>query len=140
MSKAAVAKVFWGSLIGLAAAFVLFLGAGGIALWSDAFIMSGPDVTGIRPDAFSWAMVGLAGVAVMVMAVAAASLFVAWIGAVLNTANLPDKTWFIVLLVGGLLSVGFIVTLIYVLAGPDGQPVPVRAPNQRIPPEDRFRA
>ena len=45
---------------------------------------------------------------------------VAWIGAVLNTAQLEDKTWFIVLLVLGLLSFGFVAMIAYVIAGPDG--------------------
>jgi hypothetical protein len=45
---------------------------------------------------------------------------VAWIGAVLNTANLSDKTWFVVLLVVGLLGFAFIATIAYVIAGPDG--------------------
>jgi hypothetical protein len=45
---------------------------------------------------------------------------VAWIGAVLNTAHLPDKTWLVVLLVVGLLGFVFIATTAYVIAGPDG--------------------
>lgn len=56
---------------------------------------------------------------------AAASLsLLAWVGAVLNTAQLPDKTWFGVVLVGGLVSLGFLATLAYVIGGPaDEQPV-----------------
>jgi hypothetical protein len=46
--------------------------------------------------------------------------FVAWIGAVINTSRLDEKTWFIVLLVLGLLSFGLVAMLVYVLAGPDG--------------------
>jgi len=46
--------------------------------------------------------------------------FIAWIGAVLNTSRLDDKTWFIVLLVLGLFSFGFIAMLVYLFAGPDG--------------------
>src|SRR5687767_14182932 len=96
--------------------------------------MNGPDVVGIRPDPFGWVMRGLAGMAVLVMVGAATGLFIAWIGAVLNTANLADKTWFIFLLAGGVLSVGFLVTLAYVIAGPDGQPRVFRAPEGQIPP------
>jgi len=36
------------------------------------------------------------------------------------TAQLEDKTWFLVLLVLGLLSFGFFAMIAYVLAGPDG--------------------
>jgi hypothetical protein len=63
----------------------------------------------------------------------------AWIGALLNTYLLADKTWFVVLLLGGLFSVafgvvGFAVMVAYLIGGPDGrvmqrQPqLPVSAP------------
>jgi hypothetical protein len=39
---------------------------------------------------------------------------------VLNTSKLDDKTWFIVLLVLGLASFGFIAMLVYLFIGPDG--------------------
>ena len=38
----------------------------------------------------------------------------------INTAELEDKTWFVVLLVLGLFSFGFVAMLAYVIAGPDG--------------------
>jgi hypothetical protein len=44
---------------------------------------------------------------------------VAWVGALLNTAQLEDKTWFVVLLVLGLFSFGWLATAAYVIAGPD---------------------
>ena len=50
---------------------------------------------------------------------AAVGQLVAWVGAVLNTAQLEDKTWFLVLLVSGLLSVGFVAMIAYLVAGPD---------------------
>jgi hypothetical protein len=43
----------------------------------------------------------------LLLLLAAVAHFVAWIGAVLNTAQLPDKTWFVVLLVVGLLGLVF---------------------------------
>jgi hypothetical protein len=70
----------------------------------------------------------------------AIGLFIAWIGAVLNTANLADKTWFVILLAGGVLSVGFLVTLANVIAGPDGQPTVFRAPEGKIPPSGQSSA
>jgi hypothetical protein len=60
------------------------------------------------------------GLAILLLLFAAVAHFVAWIGAVLNTAQLPDKTWFVVLLVVGLLGLVFIATVAYVIAGPDG--------------------
>lgn len=55
---------------------------------------------------------------------------ISWIGALLNTARIDDKTWFILLLVLGLLSFGFIAMVAYVIAGPDGRRVPA-APVDR---------
>ena len=53
---------------------------------------------------------------------------VSWIGALLNTAALDDKTWFIVLLVLGLFSFGLIAMIAYVIGGPDGAPAVRREP------------
>jgi hypothetical protein len=120
MSKSTVTRLFLGSLIGLAAALVL-LGIGLVLAFNkDVFVMRGPDVTGIKSGAVSWVLLGVIGLAVLLLLSSAIAHFVAWIGAVLNTANLPDKTWFIVLLVIGLLGFVFVATLIYVIAGPDG--------------------
>jgi hypothetical protein len=49
----------------------------------------------------------------------------AWIGALFNTYMLPSKAWFLILLLGGVLSIvlapiGFAVMLAYVVAAPDG--------------------
>jgi hypothetical protein len=91
-----------------------------LAISNDIFVMSGPNVTGIKSGALSWTLLGLIGLAVLILLSAAVAHFVAWIGAVLNTAQLPDKTWFVVLLVVGLLGLVFIATIAYVIAGPDG--------------------
>ena len=61
---------------------------------------------------------------------------VAWIGAMVNTYPVQDKTWFVVLLVGGLLGfafglVGFAVMVAYLIAGPDG--AAIREPRPQIP-------
>jgi hypothetical protein len=120
MTKPTVVKLFWGSLIGLVAGLVLIGITFALAISNDIFIMSGPDVTGIKSGVLSWTLLGLMGLAVVLLLFAAVAHFVAWIGAVLNTAQLPDKTWFVVLLVVGLLGLVFIATVAYVIAGPDG--------------------
>jgi len=82
-------------------------------------------------------MAGLAAMAVVVMLAAAVIQFVAWVGAVINTAGLKDKTWFIILLVSGLLSFGFIAMIIYLIAGPDDSlPVHARPAAREAPPRD----
>ena len=143
MTKSMIVKLFWGSLIGLVAGLVLVGITFALAISNDIFIMSGPDVTGVKSGVLSWTLLGLMGLAMLILLFAAVAHFVAWIGAVLNTAQLPDKTWFVVLLVVGLLGLVFIATVAYVIAGPDGLkakeeasalPQPVGAPQQMPAP------
>ncbi|HZA31881.1 MAG TPA: hypothetical protein VE462_10255 [Propionibacteriaceae bacterium] len=122
MTKSLINKLFFGSLIGLVGGLILLAVAGGLAFANNVFVMNGPDVTGINASPLAWTLLSLMALGMLVIAAGAIAQFVAWIGAVLNTANLPDKGWFIVLLVVGLLGFPFIVTLIYVIAGPDGAP------------------
>jgi hypothetical protein len=152
MTKSMIVKLFWGSLIGLVAGLVLMGITVALAISNHIFVMSGPDVTGIKSGALSWTLLGLMGLAVLLLLFAAVAHFVAWIGAVLNTAHLPDKTWCVVLLVVGLLGLVFIATVAYVIAGPDGlkardeasallpagvvpqqlPPPPITGPGQRV--------
>jgi hypothetical protein len=120
MTKSMIVKLFWGSLIGLVAGLVLMGITVALAISNHIFVMSGPDVTGIKSGALSWTLLGVMGLAVLLLLFAAVAHFVAWIGAVLNTAHLSDKTWCVVLLVVGLLGLVFIATVAYVIAGPDG--------------------
>ena len=122
MSKSMINKLFFGSLIGLVGGLILVGVASGLAFANNVFVMNGSDVTGVNVSPLAWTLLSLIGFAVLVIIAGAIAQFVAWIGAVLNTSNLPDKGWFVVLLVVGLLGFPFIVTLIYVIAGPDGVP------------------
>jgi hypothetical protein len=141
MTRSLIIKLFWGSIIGLVAGLVLIGVTAALAISNDIFVMNGPDVTGIRSSALSWTLLGLMALALFILLFAAAAHFVAWIGAVLNTAHLPDKTWFVVLLVVGLLGLVFIATLAYVIAGPDGlkateeatAPPPAGSAPQQVP-------
>jgi hypothetical protein len=137
MSKSTITKTFVGSLVALAAGLVLLVVAGGLAYANGNFVMDAPDVVGVRSSPGGWALILLAVVGLLAMIGAIIGQFVAWIGAVINTAQLPDKTWFIVLLVCGLLSFGFVAMVIYLIAGPkDAQPRPV-PPIPAQPPVGR---
>jgi hypothetical protein len=120
MTKSTVTKIFIGSLVAIAGGVVLLVAGLFLAIANGIFVMRGPDVVGLNPSAFTWSMAGLAVIGVLAVIGGALAQFVAWIGAVLNTSHLDDKTWFIVLLVLGLLSFGFIAMLVYVIGGPDG--------------------
>ena len=58
--------------------------------------------------------VGVAGALLVIGGVI--GQFVAWIGALVRTAALTDKTWFVVLLVTGLLGVGPVGMIVYLIA------------------------
>jgi hypothetical protein len=119
MSKEMVTKLFVGGIVAVVAGLVVTVFAG-LALWSaGGFEMSGPDVTGIRPTPATASMIAIAFIGVLGMAGGAIAGLVAWIGALVNTSQLEDKTWFIALLVLGLFSFGFVAMIAYVLAGPD---------------------
>jgi len=62
---------------------------------------------------------------------------VSWIGALLNTIQLEDKTWFVLLLVLGLFSFGFVAMIAYVIAGPDGADPRQRAASLELRLEAR---
>ena len=120
MTKATVTRIFVGSLVAIVGGVVVIVAGGLLMLANGTLTMSGPDVTGFQPSAAGWSMIGLILVGVLAAVGGAIGQFVAWIGAVINTSRLEDKTWFILLLVLGLLSFGFVAMLVYVLAGPDG--------------------
>jgi hypothetical protein len=122
MSKATVVKLFVGSVIAVIAGALLAFAAVWIAYANGVFVMQGPDVVGIDATPFAWTMVGLAIVAMLSMIGGFIGGLVSWIGALLNTAQVEDKTWFVLLLVLGLLSFGVVAMIAYVIAGPDGTP------------------
>jgi H+/Cl- antiporter ClcA len=107
-------------VVAVIAGAVLAFAAVWIAYANGAFVMSGPDVIGLQSTPYAWTIVGLGIVAALAMIAGFIGGLVSWIGALLNTAQLEDKTWFIVLLVLGLLSFGLVAMIAYVIAGPDG--------------------
>ena len=122
MSKATVTKLFVGSAIAVVAGAILIIAAVWIAIANDVFVMnrSGTEVVDIRGDSLAWSMLGL-GIAGGVAAIGGMiGGLVSWIGALLNTSQLESKTWFLVLLLLGIFSFGFVAMIAYIVAGPDG--------------------
>jgi hypothetical protein len=120
MSKQSVVRLFWASVISVVAGIILAFAAAWLAFASDAFVMKGPDVVGINGNGWALGMVITAGIALLAVVAGAVGGLVSWIGALLNTAQLTDKTWFVLLLVLGLCSFGLVAMVAYVIAGPDG--------------------
>jgi hypothetical protein len=103
MSKPTITRLFVGATVLVAAGLVLALAAVWAAVASDLVVT----VTLVVVGSLTMLSGAVAGV-------------VSWIGALLNTAQLEDKTWFVSLLVLGLFSAGVLAMAAYVLAGPDG--------------------
>jgi hypothetical protein len=120
MSKTNVTRLFLAGVIAVIAGVILELAAVWSTLSSGVFSIGGPTVVSFNGGSLSWLMVGLALTGFLAMAGGAIAGLVAWIGALLNTVQLEDKTWFLLLLVLGLLSFGFIAMVVYVFVGPDG--------------------
>jgi hypothetical protein len=120
MTKSTITRLFVGSVVAVVAGVVLAFVAVIVAFAGGAFVMDGPDVTGVAYSPFAWSMIGLMGLAGLTILAGFLGGLVSWIGALLNTAQLTDKTWFLLLLVLGIFSFGLVAMIAYVLAGPDG--------------------
>jgi hypothetical protein len=80
----------------------------------------------------AWTIVGLGGVAALAMIAGFVGGLVSWIGALLNTSQLEDKTWFVLLLVLGLFSFGLVAMIAYVIGGPDGSRPEAQRTHQAV--------
>ena len=120
MSKLIVSRIFWGSLGAIAAGLVVLVIAAGFGFAVTGFTWRGPDIVGVQPTSTTWVAATVGGIAALALIAGLLGQFVAWVGALLNTAQLQDKVWFLVLLLLGIVGLGFVPMLVYVLAGPDG--------------------
>lgn len=136
MTKATITRVWIAGLIALAAGLIVSAISIGLMLGYGGHFTTLPGGTGYefapRMDGVFWTTVSLLLVGMFIAAVGITLQLVAWIGALVNTYRLEDKTWFAVLLAGGLLGlafglVGFAVMVAYVVAGPDG--LAIRQPD-----------
>ena len=115
MTKDTITRIFLGSLIAVVGGVILLLIASGLGFTGTVFIMSGPDVVAVQPTSMTWLALATGIIGIVAVIGGALSQFVAWIGALVNTAQLQDKTWFLVLLLLGIFGLGFIPMLVYVL-------------------------
>jgi hypothetical protein len=129
MTKSMITKVWIGGLAVFAAGIVvaivgvfLMLGYGGTFTQ-----VAGTNNYNFVPNmnGFFWVTVGLIIAGGVIGLIGSIVQFAAWIGALVNSYGVPEKTWFLVLLLGGLLSlffapIGFAAMIAYVIAAPDG--------------------
>jgi hypothetical protein len=118
VSKRTVSRLFK-----VAVGFVVVGGVSGTAiviaaLANGAVAFGGPQFITVNPGPFAAAIVGLI-VASLLTSIGTVAAVVSWAGALLNTSRLDDKRWFAALLVAGLVSLGWLALIAYVLEGPD---------------------
>ena len=118
MSKTAISRLFE-----VAIAFVVAGSVSGTAvvIWAlvnGAVAIGGAQVVTIDSGPFVAAIVGLV-IASLLTSIGTVAAVASWVGALANTARLEDKTWFAALLVLGLVSLGWVAMIAYVLRGPD---------------------
>lgn len=130
MSKALVTRLFIAGVVAVVVGLIVALVTVVAAIAGGVVTIGGPSVVTVNGGTFAGMVIWLvmAGLAIAGGTLAAIA---AWIGALLNTVQLEDKTWFLLLLVLGLLSFGWIAMAAYVIAGPDGTK---RMPNPEMAP------
>jgi hypothetical protein len=119
ISKKNVTRLFVGGSVAIGAGLVLGFAALGAALASDAIEVGGSDVIDVNGGTGAWAALGLVIAGSLAVLGGTIAAVVSWIGALLNTWQLEDKVWFASLLALGLLGVGVVAMIAYVVAGPD---------------------
>ena len=129
MSKKNVTRLFVGAILAVVAGVVLGIAALSAALASDAIDLGGSDSIDVNGGSGAWTALGLVIVGSLAALGGTVAAVVSWIGALLNTWQLEDKLWFGSLLAGGLLGLGFVAMIAYVLAGPDGAKQSVAPPG-----------
>ena len=131
MTKSTITKSWIGGLAVFAAGIIVAgVGVFGMLAYGGTFTqVPGSSNYDFTPtiNGFFWTTVGLIVAGGVVGLIGSLVQLVAWIGALVNSYALPEKTWFLVLLLGGLLSfafapIGFAAMVAYVVAAPDGTP------------------
>jgi len=149
MTKSTITRTWIGGLAALALGLVMAAFAIVLMLAYGGTFTGAPSGNGYdfvpRFDGFFWTMVALVIAGVSVAALGGIVQLAAWIGALVNTYKLQDRTWFAVLLAGGLLGLafgllGFAAMVAYLIAGPDGfavrqprAPAPTSRPSTLVP-------
>jgi hypothetical protein len=118
MSKSSITRLFAGAIAAIVVGLTIGIAGVVAALANGAVVIDGSDVVTVNGGPFAGAIAVLF-VASLVLAAGTLAAIASWVGALLNTSRLDDKTWFVVLLVLGLVSLGWAAMIVYVFAGPD---------------------
>ena len=135
MSKTNITRLFVAGLITFIVGVVIDFFAVVMTFAGGVIVLGGPNFVEVNGGPNAWLVVTLVTIGSLLVLVGGIAGLISWIGALLNTAQLEDKTWFLLILLLGLVSFGFIAMVAYVLAGPDStathapQPAATGAPT-----------
>jgi hypothetical protein len=116
MSKSSIARLFAGAIAAVVVGMTI--GIAGVGRRSQWRGRDRAEVVTLNGGSFALAIAALI-VALLALAAGTLAAIASWVGALLNTSRLDDKTWFVLLLVAGLVSLGWVAMIAYVFAGPD---------------------
>lgn len=140
--KSIITRTWLGGMVAIAFGFVAAAIATALMLAYGGTFTAAPGREGYdfvpRLDAFFWGMVSVIAAGFTVAVAGAIVRLVAWIGAIVNSYQLQDKTWFLLTLILGLLGFGLVVMVVYLIAAPDGYeekqaPTPAPLPPSLAP-------
>lgn len=149
MTKSTITKTWIGGLVFFAAGLLVAgIGVFLMLAYGGTFhqVAGNPNSYDFVPriDGFFWTTIAVMTVGGFFAIAGGIIQLAAWIGALVNSYGLPDKAWFLVLLIGGIASlffglIGFAVMVAYVVAAPDGAPyrrqsLPVAQAPTRLAP------
>ena len=119
MRKPVVTRVFVAGIAAFVAGFALAAAAIVTAIAGGAITIGGPAILTVDGPGLGDSL-GMLAVAAVLIGGGMLLGLLAWVAALVNTFQLEDKTWFVVLLVLGLWSFGLVAMIAYVVVGPDG--------------------
>ena len=134
MRRTTIVRLFLLSLAGLVGGFVLLVVAGFFAYFDDSFVLSGNNIVRYQFTSGGVTAVVLAIVAAFVLVAATVLYLVSWIAAMVNSIQLPEPTWFLVVLLTGIFGVGIAGMIAYAVAAPDATRAPAGAQPPPAPP------
>ena len=138
MTKSTITKTWIGGLATFGAGIVVTLvGVFLMLAYGGTFTQAaGSNSYEFQPylNGFFWVTIALIVIGGLIAFVGSIVQLVAWVGALINSYALPERTWFAGLLAGGVLGlafapVGFAVMIAYVVAAPDGAPFRTHEPS-----------
>jgi hypothetical protein len=142
MTKSAITRIWIGGLATFGAGIVTaIVGVFLMLAYGGTFTqVVGTDSYDFQPymNGFFWVTIALIVIGGLIASVGSIIQLVAWVSAVVNSYALPERTWFVALLIGGVLGlafapVGFAVMIAYVVGAPDGAPFRTQQPSVPTP-------